>query len=98
MQAGLTANRTVQLLYSYSLDDQCLATLATHLDDLLYAVRDGRESIAEDLLTPDSVGRQRDQGRRVPFCGREYAQYSDYPSKLTAQDNAETMGGGNSLH
>ena len=48
--AGMVENQIMKSLYSYSVDGDIKVIMATHVDDLLYAAKDGYSDIIDNLL------------------------------------------------
>ena len=74
-------------LYAYSLDGDIKVIMGTHVDDLLYAAKDGYADIIDNLLAQFEIKETKENKFR--FCGREYSQDKDFSITVTAKDNTE---------
>jgi len=86
-KSGCKANKYTKALYTYQEDGDIKVMLATHVDDLMFACKEGYDWVVKKILDKFEV--RETQTGKIRFCGREVVQDAEMNITVTCKDTAE---------
>ena len=86
-EGRLTEIRCMRALYYFAVDGDIKILFGTHVDDLIWGVKDGYEHILQPILQHYALEDKVENGPTYRFCGREIVQLPDFSIKVSCIAN-----------
>ena len=83
-KAGWKPSSMYGACYYFTVETEIRGVLATHVDDLIWAVFEGLESVMKEVAEYLTFGKMEEMNFR--FCGREVTQSEEFTIKITCRD------------
>ena len=87
LEVGLRECKLARSSYVYEIDGDIKVFMGAHVDDLLWAAKQGYEYIMDKLLAQFEVKEIHEGSYK--FCGREFNQTEDFSITISCKENTE---------